>query len=122
MNAEPTTGLKDQIERFLLERGGWVPGSVICAAFELRSDRILRGVGSKPGLCSDFAISSDKGFKHIRCASSREYIAFKHRMRRHAVAELSRSRLLDQRRNNLLKHVRSVPFDFQPDTGQGVFF
>lgn len=112
--------LTERIEQFLLDSGGWVSSKEICARFELRDDRILRNVGSTPGLCSNFAISSDKGFKHVTRASTREYLAFKHRMRRHAVGEFKRISKLDRVRNNLTRTIKHPAFTFQKDTGQGV--
>jgi hypothetical protein len=114
--------LKEAIEQHLLTSpgDGWVKGSDLAARFDLRSDRVLRKVGDQDGLCSDFAISSDRGFKHIARASTREWLAFKHRMRNHAIAEMVRTRNLDRRRSTVLKSVLRPPFLFQKDTGQGV--
>lgn len=114
--------LKEAIEQYLLSApgDGWVKGSDLAARFYLRSDRVLRKVGDQDGLCSDFAISSDKGFKHITRASTREWLAFKHRMRGHAIAEMVRTRNLDKRRAQVIRTVKRPAFVFQKDTGQGV--
>jgi len=115
--------LKEAIEQYLLTAPGegWVKGSELAKRFDLRSDRVLRKVGDQDGLCSDFAISSDKGFKHITRASTREWLAFKHRMRNHAIAEMVRTRNLDRRRSTVLKSVLRPAFTFEKDTKQGVF-
>jgi hypothetical protein len=115
--------LKEAIEQHLLDAPaeGWVKSADLIARFDLRSDRALRGVGDSPGLCTDFAISSDKGFKHITRASTREWFAFKHRMRRHAIAEMVRTRNLDRRRSQVTKAIKRPAFIFQKDSGQGVF-
>jgi hypothetical protein len=114
--------LKESIESYLLTvpGEGWVKSAEICDRFALRNDRALRGVGDSPGLCSDFAISSDKGFKHITRATTREWLAFKHRMRNHAIAEMVRTRNLDRRRAQVIRTVARPAFTFQKDTGQGV--
>jgi len=114
--------LKDILESYLISAPGcgWVKSSDLAERFDLRSDRVLRKVGNRPGLCSDFAISSDKGFKHISRATTGEWLSFKHRMRRHAISELARSSQLDHRRSHALKTIRHPSFTFQRDTGQGV--
>jgi hypothetical protein len=114
--------LKAAIEQHLLTvpGDGWVKSAALCERFDLRSDRVLRGVGDSPGLCTDFAISSDKGFKHVERASTREWLSFKHRMRNHAIAEMVRTRNLDRRRSSVIRTVKRPAFTFQKDTGQGV--
>jgi len=71
--------LQERLERYLSEApgDGWVRTTDICKAFGLASDRPLRAVGDRPGLCTPFAISGDKGLKHMTappppngCASS----------------------------------------------------
>jgi hypothetical protein len=116
--------LKESIERHLLAAtgNGWVKSAELIERFDLRSDRVLRGVGDKPGLCSDFAISGDKGFKHVTKASPSEYRRFKHRMRRHAIAELVRTRNLDRRRSQATRTIQRPAYVYQPDTGQGQLF
>ena len=114
--------LKEAIEQYLLSAPGegWAKSAELCDRFGI-SERQLRKVGSQDGLCSDFAISSDKGFKHIARASTREWLAFKHRMRGHAIAEMVRTRNLDRRRSTVLKSVMRPAFTFEKDTHQGVF-
>jgi hypothetical protein len=113
--------LKEAIERHLLTVGGsgWVKSSALCALFEIK-DRQLRAVGDRPGLASEFAISGDKGFKHIDRATPGEYLRFKHRMRRHAIGQLIRARQLDQRRHQTTKKIKRPAFTFERDTNQGV--
>jgi len=112
--------LKQSIELYLetVAGSGWVKSAELCERFAI-TERQLRKVGAQDGLCSDFAISSDKGFKHIARASTAEWIAFKHRMRNHAIAEMVRTRNLDRRRSTVLKSVKRPEFTFQRDTGQG---
>ncbi len=102
--------LKEAIEQYLLSApgDGWVKSAELCERFGI-AERQLRKVGDQDGLCSDFAISSDKGFKHITLASTREWLAFKHRMRQHAIAEMVRTRNLDRRRSTVLKSVTKAP-------------
>jgi hypothetical protein len=113
--------LKEAIETHLLTAGGsgWVKSIALCALFEIK-DRQLRAVGNRPGLASEFAISGDKGFKHIDRATPREYLRFKHRMRRHAIGQLVRARQLDRRRNQTIRTIKRPAFTFQKDSGQGV--
>ena len=109
--------IADQIEAYLLERRTWVPAAEICARFDV-TPRQLRNDGSTPGLCTTFAVSGDKGFKHVSHATPAEYLRFKHRLRRHAIAELVRVRNLDRRRHSVTRATRR--FTYERDTGQGV--
>jgi hypothetical protein len=113
--------LKEAIENHLLLAGGngWVKSCELCVLFKIK-DRQLRAVGDRPGLASEFAISGDKGFKHIDRASTAEYLRFKHRMRRHAIGQLGRSSKLDRRRTQSTRTTKRPAFTFQKDTGQGV--
>jgi hypothetical protein len=113
--------LKEGIESYLLTApgDGWVKSQMLCERFQI-TERQLRKVGDRDGLCSDFAISSDKGFKHIEKATTREWLSFKHRMRGHAIAEMVRTRNLDRRRANVFKTIKRPVFTFQKDSGQGV--
>jgi len=113
--------LKADIESYLLSApgSGWVNSRELCARFEIK-DRQLRAVGDRPGLATEFAISSDKGFKHVTKAGRVEYLRFKHRMRRHAISELVRVRDLDRRRNSQTRTIKRPAFTFQKDSGQGV--
>lgn len=112
--------IEQRIEEYLLASSEWVSSKRICALFNV-SERQLRQVGDRAGLISDFAISSDKGFKHVAKASRTEYLRFKHRLRRHGIAELRRVRDLDQARGNAIKIIKRPAFKFERDNGQGVF-
>jgi hypothetical protein len=113
--------IKEAIEQYLLSapESGWVKSAVLCERFAV-VERQLRGVGDKPGLCSEFAISGDKGFKHVELATKAEYRRFKHRMRKHAVGEFRRTSRLDKRRNSQTITIKRPAFTFQKDSGQGV--
>jgi len=121
LGKKPGAALKEAIEQHLLTAGGsgWVKSAELCERFAI-AERQLRKVGDQDGLCSDFAISSDKGFKHIARATTAEWLAFKHRMRNHAIAELVRTRNLDRLRTQVTRTVKRPAFTFQKDTGQGV--
>ena len=112
--------LADSIEAYLIAQRTWVKAAEICSRFEV-TERQLRAVGDRPGLCSEYAISGDKGFKHVQYATTAEYLRFKHRLRRHGIAELIRVRKLDQRRSNVTRTIRKT-FTFEADTGQGMLF
>jgi len=110
--------LAEQIEQYLLVVSDWVSSDEICVRFGLKDDRPLRQVGSRQGLCSGFAISGNDGFKHVSLATTAEWLHFKHRLRKHGIAELIRVRDLGQRRHNSVKAIRAG--QFERDTGQGV--
>lgn len=121
---------KQLIETYLLERGDWVPTAEICETFGVEA-RQLRQVGSKNGLCTDLAISGDKGFKHVANASTSEWLRFKHRLRHHGISELVRVRDLDRLRSQLIRTVKiktpppaakPEPRIFERDTGQALLF
>lgn len=111
--------LAEAIELYLLQRGDWVSTTEICARFSLRDDRPLRQVNEAPGLCTAFAISSDKGLKHVSKATTREWLRFKHRLRRHGISELQRVSRLDRRRRQVVTH-SAVGIDWERDSGQAV--
>jgi len=102
-------------------RETWVSSDEICRVFGLRDDRPLRQVGSRPGLCTTFAISGDKGFRHVSCATKKEWLTFKHKMRRHAVREMVRTRDLEKRRSVVLREYRRPAIKYEVDSGQAVF-
>ncbi len=89
------------IEQFLLESRGWVSTAAICAKFAIR-ERALRALGDKPGLCTEFAISGDQGFRHISTATDAEFRRFYARGRNHGIRQLVRLRRLQRKRQNLL--------------------
>ena len=115
--------LEQRIEDYLLEAtgDGWIKSKVLCARFEIK-ERQLRKVGSTPGLCSGFAISGDKGFKHVKRASKTEFLRFKHGMRKHAVSELRRVRDLDQRRHQVTTTIKRPAITTEKDSGQVLLF
>lgn len=110
--------LKQQIEQLLLARRDWVSSEELVSFSGLPNDRALRQVGDKQGLCSGFAISSDKGFKHVSLASTGEWLRFKHRLRKHGIQELCRVRDLDRARSRQVNTVKR--HTFEKHTGQGV--
>ena len=112
--------LEQRIEEYLINQPypGWVKSDKLCKMFDLPSDRALRKVGNQEGLCSAFAISGDKGFKHVTKATPAEYKRFKHRLRKHAINELRRVRNLDQRRHQVTKTTKKPAITTEKDTGQ----
>ncbi len=113
--------LKEAIESYLLDAPGtgWVKSDELCERFDIKP-RQLRAVGDCPGLASEFAISGDKGFKHVSRATPAEFLRCKHRLRRHAISELVRARNLDRRRAQSIRTIKRPAFTYQKDTGQGV--
>ena len=61
-----------QIERYLLAAGGWVAGRDLSLVFGV-NERALRRDKGQPGLCSEFAISGPRGFRHVRNATAEEF-------------------------------------------------
>jgi hypothetical protein len=94
--------LAQEIEAFLLATHRWVKSDELAEKFEIRP-RVLRALGEKPGICSEFAISSDKGFKHVKHATESEFSHFYRRVRKHAIAELVGARRRRRYRERLLK-------------------
>lgn len=76
------------IETYLLRHEGWVSAEALCEKFDL-DERLLRAVGLRPGLCSGFAISGQKGYRHALCATPGEWEAFAARLTAHADGEKS---------------------------------
>jgi len=105
------------LENYLIKRADWVPADEICKVFDV-SERALRAVGDTPGLCTRFAISGPKGFKHVSIATRAEYLRAKHRLRRHAISELVRARDLDRRRQSAIRAIKRPPLVFERDSGQ----
>ena len=106
-----------EIERFLLERRGWVTASELEKEFGI-NDRALRALDGKPGLCSEFAISGNKGFKHVRYATDTEFDRSYQRSRKHAIGELIGARLRKRYRQRLLTAPPKPVFE--RSTGQAV--
>jgi len=111
--------IAQQIERYLLACGDWIPVREICRRFDIR-ERRLRALDDRPGLCSRFAISGDKGIKHVSCATTTEWLQFKHRLRKHGIGELVRVRDLDRRRQTVTTSIARPPLTFERDTNQAV--
>lgn len=121
MDTISTSNTAQQIETYLFDRRTWVPVKEICDEFCIRQ-RALRGLDGRPGLCSEYAISSDAGLKHVAHATTQEWLRFKHRLRRHGINELVRVSKLDRRRSTITRKATKPTFYFQPDTGQGSLF
>jgi hypothetical protein len=101
MSEANTTLLATKIEQFLFANPRWVKSEELAERFGIRP-RVLRALGEKPGICSEFAISSDKGFKHVKHATESEFLHFYRRVRRHAIAELVGARRRRRYRERLL--------------------
>ena len=93
--------LATNIEKFLLDNRRWVKSDELCHHFGVRQ-RQLRALGDQPGICSEFAISSDKGFKHVQHATNDEFQHSYRRVRRHAIFELIGARRRRRYRQRLL--------------------
>jgi hypothetical protein len=100
----------------LLDAADWVPAKVICARFCI-DERGLRASGDQPGLLDDFAVSGNKGYKHVRNLTSVEVEAVEHRLRSHAVAQLVKLRRWKSARKNNFTGLKPR---FERHTGQGV--
>ncbi len=110
-----------QIEAYLYARKDWVRAKALCAHFDIR-ERSLRALNRRGGLVSTCAISSSqKGFKHIEHATTAEWLEFKHSLRKHAIAELSRVRALERRRSEVRRTFKSPPAIAERDSGQLIF-
>jgi len=110
--------LRQDIERYLLGVGTWVPAEVLCEKFGI-DQRRLRGINGSPGLVSEFAISNTNlGYRHIASATTSEWLHFKHAMRRHGINELRRVADLDKSRHQVIRQTRD--FICEKDTGQGL--
>lgn len=109
--------LAQQIEKYLLEKRGWVTTSELELKFGVR-DRQLRSIHGQPGLCSEFAISGNKGFKHVQYASDAEFTRADQRVRKHAIGELIGARLRRRYRQRLL--TAKPPPVHERATGQAV--
>lgn len=109
--------MAQQIEAFLLANRRWVKSDELSTKFEIRP-RVLRALGDRPGICSEFAISSDKGFKHVKHATEAEFSHFYRRVRKHAIAELVGARRRRRYRERLL--IENPAPIHEKSTGQGV--
>ena len=97
----PTSKMAE-IEKCLVAHGGWVSAAFLVEDFGLSDERELRATGNKPGLCSAFAISGKRGFRHVRCCTQSEFDEFFSRMRSHGIAELVRARKLKRARGKVV--------------------
>jgi hypothetical protein len=114
-----------QIELHLLAAGGWVSTREICEKFGL-TDRSLRQAGDRPALLDKFAVSSTSshgasGYIHHKFLPTSDWLPIKHRLRRHAIAELRRVRSWDRARTNILTRRDGRPTR-ELHTGQLTFF
>jgi hypothetical protein len=108
-----------QVELYLLRVGDWVTGRDLSLVFGV-SERELRRDGSRPGLCSEFAIShSRRGFKHVKCATTEEFEESYRRSRKHGISELVGARKRKRYRERLLTTPPPRPV-FEVATGQAV--
>ena len=97
----PTSKMAE-IEKCLVAHGGWVSAAFLVDDFGLSDERELRATGDKPGLCSAFAISGKRGFRHVRCCTQQEFDEFYSRMRSHGIGELVRARRLMRARGKVV--------------------
>jgi hypothetical protein len=106
-----------EIERYLLAQDRWVSSADLCARFDI-DERELRCIGHEPGLISAYAIShTRKGYRHVRNATTIEWLAFKFAILRHAISEIRRVRRLAKVRHNVLNP--TIPLS-EADNGQGI--
>lgn len=97
--------LSEQIEVHLLNAQGWVSVAELCQKFDL-NQRDLRAHGDEPGLCDAFAVTStrqgESGYIHHRFLPTADWLPIKHRLRRHAIAELRKAQRWAKARARLL--------------------
>lgn len=109
-----------QIERYLFERKGWVSSRELEEVFEV-NERAFRCVKDRPGLCTTFAVSSNKGFRHIAHATDEEFRKSMARIRGNALGQLMHVRQQRRTRESILATRATLPpFTFERATGQGV--
>lgn len=94
------SALATEIESFLRRRGEWVATDELCLIFHVEP-RELRTREDKPGLCSDFAISGPRGFRHIAACTDAEWRQFAERIHAHGAAELRRISTLRMKREGV---------------------
>ena len=100
-----------------MERCGWVKARELCERFGVR-ERELRALDDQPGLCSQIAISGNKGFKHISLATADEWERHYGRERKHAIMALVTLRQKRRLRQVLTRRIQRPPVEFERDTGQ----
>lgn len=111
---------KALIETYLFAAGEWVSTEDICQAFHV-TERQFRQINDAPGLLTEFAISRTSkggGFKHIKHATTKEWLEFKHKKKKHGISELIGVRILEKKRHDSTRTVHNV--QFEKDTGQGL--
>jgi hypothetical protein len=95
--------LTQEIEAYLRAEGGWVSKRQICERFGI-PERRTRADDDRPGLLDDFAVSStcegQSGFIHNDFLPTADYLPIKHRIKRHAIGELRKTRRWDAARKN----------------------
>lgn len=104
------------IEEWLLERADWVAAAEIETAFGVK-ERELRATDGAPGLCTAFAISGNRGYRHVENATNEEFAHFYARERGGGIGRLVRARRLKRRRENVLVPKPSPP----PETVAGQY-
>lgn len=109
--------LADQIEAHLLQRRDWVPAAELVSIFGVR-ERELMALDDRPGLCSLFAISGNKGYKHIAVATDSEWSQHYGRERKHNIGALVTLRAKRQRRDQLVHQYARPPLRVEQTTGQ----
>ncbi len=109
--------LTPQLESYLLERGDWVKSREICDRFEV-TERQLRAVDDRPGLCTMIAISGNKGFKHISLATPAEWQEHYMRERKHNIMALINLRAKRRLRMTMTRQVKRPALVFERDSGQ----
>ncbi len=109
--------LAAHIESYLLSRATWVPARELCERFGVR-ERELRALDDRPGLCSQIAISGNKGFKHIALATTDEWQRHYARERKHSIMALVNLRQRRRHRERILSTRRPLA---ERDTGQFLF-
>ena len=115
-----TSDLQTRIEQYLLDRREWVHEDEICVRFGIRPRR-LRGIGDKPNLCHDFALSiPGQGYKHIACATEADFIHAKHHLWRHILPRFRTLRAWQQARHRVTKETQRPPVTYEKHTGQAV--
>ena len=109
--------LTPQIEAYLLDRRDWVKSRELCERFGV-TDRQLRAIDDRPGICSRIAISGNKGFKHISLATTTEWQEHYARERKHNIMALINLRAKRRLRLTITRQIQRPQIVFERDTGQ----
>lgn len=86
-----------EVEAYLRQQKTWVSGAMICAVFGVQ-ERHLRAIENEAGICTDFAISGKRGFRHVLTCTQEEWEQFRIALNTHAAAEMSRVMTLARKR------------------------